>query len=178
MSKVKERSFYRPHKRVTFDNMLDHPVTGELTVPETRVKQSFRDECDINNILKQYQKTGMIRHMAANAERGMYADLPDEVDFQTSFNIVKQAEEAFASLPSKIRERFLNSPEQFLAFISDPKNQDEAIKMGLATDNRPKPSPEPGNGGAGGKQPPADSAPPAAPDKAPQGPNKGSQSPS
>jgi len=49
---------------------------------------------------------------------------------------------AFATLPSHVRRRFENDPQEFLAFMADPANQDEVIKMGLATDNRPPP-PEP-----------------------------------
>ena len=100
-------------------------------------KQEFVAECDINNIIKQYSATGQLKHISARAAQGQYMDLPDDLDFQTSLEIVRQAQEAFATLPSSTRARFENDPQNFLAFLSDPANQDEAIKLGFATDRRP-----------------------------------------
>lgn len=133
------RSFYRPHARVLYNPFLKNPLTGELTVPERRVKQSFVAECDIHGILKHYSATGQIRHMSANAQRGAYMDLPDDIDFQHALGIVKEGEAAFATLPSKVRERFGNDPARFLEFMGDPENRDEAVKLGLAT-KRPAPA--------------------------------------
>ena len=62
------RSFYLPHKRVQYDG--SDPGTGEVLPSAT--KQEFKAECDVNNILKQYKATGMIRHVAAQA--GVYQD--------------------------------------------------------------------------------------------------------
>ena len=47
-------TFYRPHDRVT------QPVGGP-----SRTKQAFKEECDVNNILRKYEKTGLITHVAA-----------------------------------------------------------------------------------------------------------------
>lgn len=140
-------SFYRPHARVTAPTTEIDYWTGEVKIPERRVKQSFVAECDINTIIKQFSVTGQITHMSANAKNGAYMDLPDDLDFQTSMNIIREGEAAFASLPSKVRERFHNNPEEFLGFMADPANQDEAIKLGLAT-KRPV-IPVPGDSGDG-----------------------------
>jgi phage internal scaffolding protein len=141
--------------------MLVNHKTGEVYTPERRVKQSFVDECDINNILKQYSATGQLKHIAGNAAQGAYMDLPDDVDYQVSQNVIIEANRAFASLPAKTRDRFGNDPGEFLAFMADPANQDEAIKLGLAT--RKVEAPEPGTGDGAQKPPQAPSAPPAAP---------------
>lgn len=124
-------SFYRPHKRVTFNNELVNHVTGEVTFPVTRTKQEFKDQCDINNILKQFKLTGQIQHINKQASMGRFEDLPDEVDFQTSLNTIRDAERAFEALPSKVRERFGNEATKFLAFLADPENRDEAQRLGL-----------------------------------------------
>lgn len=154
-------SFYRPHKRVTFSNLELDKKTGELVEIPSLTKQSFVAECDINNIIKQYSATGQVRHISAQAAQGRYMDLPDDIDFQNSLEIVRQAGEAFASLPSGVRTRFSNDPAEFLDFMSNPANQEEIIKMGFATDNRPPKAPEtpPRSqpGGAGGS-PPAEGA--------------------
>lgn len=137
---TKLRSFYRPHQRVYAPVGIEKYdlKTGEvkIEIEPSRTKQSFVEECDINNILKQYQKTGQIRHITAQAEKGQYVDLPEPIDFQESLNTVMRAEEAFATLPAKLRNRFGNDPSEFLEFMGDPANQDEIIKLGLAKDLR------------------------------------------
>lgn len=148
---------HRPHKRVTYCNQVLDLKTGELVEVPSMTKQSFVPECDINNIVKQYSATGVFKHVSARAEQGMYVDLPDELDFQTSIDIVRAAETAFSSLPSSVRSRFENDPGQFLEFMSNPKNQEEMIKLGLATDLRPPKAPEAPptapTGGEGGSPP-------------------------
>lgn len=130
-------SFYRPHARSTFDNEVIHPFTGEISHPPSMTKQEFKDQCDINNIIKAFKITGQINHMSANAQLGMYADLPDPIDYQDAQNTIRQASESFASLPAKVRDRFENDPALFLAFLSDPANKDEAQALGLL--NKPGP---------------------------------------
>lgn len=157
-------TFYRPHKRVRTitDKIVDHK-TGEFIDCPSMTKQSFLAETDINNIMKQYSKTGQFNHVNAKLNQGRYADLPLDLDFQDAMNVVAQANEAFASLPSKLRNRFSNDPNEFLAFMHDPENQEEMYKLGLAT--RPIPvrseSPHVNNGGGGDKTPPPPPAPPA-----------------
>lgn len=171
------RSFYHPHdpELTAFENLLVNPWTGEVTVPPSMTKQEFLAECDINGILAEFKITGQIRHISANAERGQYLDLSGAPDYQEALNIVARGNEAFASLPSQVRNRFNNDPAEFLAFMENPDNQDEIIRLGLATDNRP-PAPgaiiEPGTPAGGPAAPPqgAGGLPPAdAPPKAGNG---------
>jgi len=124
--------FFRPHQSVRYTGELVNPTTGEVYTPPRRVKQSFVAECDINNILKQYSATGQLKHISANAQKGAYLDLPDDLDYQAAVQIQMDATKAFASLPSKTRDRFENDPSQFLAFMADSANSDEAVKLGLA----------------------------------------------
>lgn len=136
------RSFYSPHVRALYQTRTDvlvDPRTGEFKECPSMTKQSFLEECDINNIIKAFSKSGQFRHVSAKAAQGAYQDLPDDSDFQNALHTVMAGREAFASLPSKVRSRFGNDPAQFLAFLADPANQDEAIKMGLAVDKRPAP---------------------------------------
>lgn len=152
-------SFYRPHSRVFMPTGETHnPVTGEvIPAPPSRTKQEFKDQCDINNIIKAFKLTGQINHIAANAAKGRYEDLPDEVDFQTSLNTIRAASNAFESLPAKLRDRFGNDPTAFLAFLSDPENIEEATRLGIL--KKPEPAPTAAAGSGGTSPPPA---PPAA----------------
>ncbi|UDN67501.1 internal scaffolding protein [robinz microvirus RP_34] len=137
-------TFYRPHPRVSFDNK---DPKGKPYPSMT--KQEFKGECDINNIIKAYSQTGMINHIAANAQQGRYEDLPDQHDFQDAMALVQGAEASFMSLPSKVRDRFGNEPSRFLEFVSDPANATEMHQLGLL---RPDYVP-PGTGGDGGAPP-------------------------
>lgn len=145
MAKQKH-SLYRPHPRVQFTGEVVDPKTGELVVLPSLTKQEFVAECDINNVLKQYKQTGMVSHMSAKAAAGSYQDLPDSFEYQDAANTVINAQRAFDSLPSKIRERFHNDPSEFLAFTADPDNADELVKLGLVKAPPPTasdPAPDP-----------------------------------
>lgn len=123
--------FYRPHNRVTLN-------CGDILV----TKQSMKAECDIHNILRQYQKTGIITHVQ-NA-RPTYQDLPDSLDYQQSLNIIMEADEAFMGLPSAVRDRFGNDPAQLLQALSDPSQKDYLTEVGIFRAPEPLPSvPEP-----------------------------------
>lgn len=146
MSKV--IGFYHPHARVPYTGELVNPRTGEVYTPPSMTKQEFKRECDINNIIKDFQVTGMVTHINARAQQGAYLDLPSGLDFQASVALVAQARESFMSLPSKIRDRFGNDPAQFLNFLSDPSKLAESYELGIRVKPRaqeapPAPSPAP-----------------------------------
>lgn len=109
---------YRPHSRVQLD-------CGDTMI----TKQSHKAECDIHNILRQYQRTGIIAHV--QRARPSYLDLPDLSDFQTSLHVLREAEEAFAALPSRVRDHFANDPANFLAAFNDPKQAEQLRAFGL-----------------------------------------------
>lgn len=153
-------SFYRPHNSddTAFTGAVVDPLTGEVSYPPSMTKQSEAAACDINNILKEFQLTGQIRHISDNAQKGIYTDLPDGLDYQESLNIVLEGQRAFDSLPSAVRNRFANDPQLFLEFMADPANVPEMIKLGLATEKPgaepvtppTEATPSPGAGGTGG----------------------------
>ena len=149
-------------------------VVVPFTKP-SRTKQNFQAECDINGILARYEKTGLITHVKTNEKT--YANLVGFSDYHSSLNQVIAAQEAFQALPSHIRSRFGNDPGQFVKFMENPKNQEEAIELGLAT-RRPSldpdgPRPTDSAVGPSGSSAPRSgaekSSPPAAPKKGPSG---------
>lgn len=115
----------------------------------SRTKQAFRKECDINEILKKYKTTGQLPDLIkANPS---YGDFADVATYQDSLNMVIFAQEQFAALPAKVRDRFANDPARFLEFAEDPANASELVKMGLATERQPSGA---GEGGKGPKEEP------------------------
>lgn len=97
----------------------------------SRTKQSFSNECNVNIIMKKYSKTGLVAHIAKH--QGSYGDLTNSADYHQSMNSLLEADSAFASLPSEIRNEFHNNPAEFLDFAQDPENSHKLIEMGLAT---------------------------------------------
>jgi phage internal scaffolding protein len=102
------------------------------TVGESMTHQSAKEECDINNIMKKWERTGIVDHQ--NRFQGQYADFTNVPEnYQESLNAVLEADEMFMTLPAKIRARFGNDPGAFLDFATDPDNQEAIVEMGLAT---------------------------------------------
>lgn len=96
---------------------------------ESLTHQSFKDECDINNIVKKYKRTGIVTHVTSKVSR--YDDLSDVPTFHEAMNIVASATQEFEQLPAALRKRFANDPAQFLDFVHDPKNVPEMRELGL-----------------------------------------------
>jgi phage internal scaffolding protein len=94
----------------------------------TLTQQHFKDECDINNILRQFNITGQLPE---NTLSPRYGDFTGISDYQTALNQVIAAEDEFMRLPADLRARFENDPAQLIEFLENLENKDEAIKLGL-----------------------------------------------
>lgn len=100
-----------------------------ITFPaEGRTKQSFKQECDINTIMSRYLKTGLLEHVRQDIAQ--FIDVTG-ADFMEAQNLVAGANSMFHSLPSHIRTKFDNNPAEFLKFMENPANAQEAISLGL-----------------------------------------------
>lgn len=99
---------------------------------ETMTEQAHKKQCDMNYIVRDYAKTGLLKHVKQNA--GRYDDVSVQ-DFQQAMFIVKNAKNLFDQLPSGTRKRFNNDPKEFLNFTQDPKNRDEMQKLGMLKGN-------------------------------------------
>lgn len=113
---------------------------GTLNNEPSMTKQSFTKEADIDYILKKYAETGVVQHGAVGS--AMYGDFQDVPAYQEALDAVMRAQEGFDSLPAQVRTRFGNDPAKLLEFVSDDKNYEEAIKLGLVT-KKPDPEPQP-----------------------------------
>jgi phage internal scaffolding protein len=100
-------------------------------------QQHFKDECDINNILKQFNITGLLPESALSPR---YGDFTGVVDYHSALNQVIAAEDEFMALPAELRARFGNDPAQLIDFLNDDNNKNEAIKLGLV--NKPEEMPQ------------------------------------
>jgi len=104
-------------------------------------QQQYKNDCDVNLIIAKYEQTGTLHHVD-NAKRGVYMDLTQAPSFEESLKVVMQAQNAFDEIPAQIRQRFGHDPQQFIDFLADEANTEEAIKLGLRS--RPtSPPPDP-----------------------------------
>lgn len=114
---------------------------NSLVCPEESLtRQEFKEESDINTIISRF---GIGEHPVEAGSWTTNIDIVEATtDFQSAMNQLNQAQAEFMSLPARIRSQFDNDPALFVDFMSDPANQDEWIRMGLAVDTRPPVAPE------------------------------------
>lgn len=97
--------------------------------------QSYKQACDINNIMAQYAKTGYLPQNITVPAR--YVDNTLIPSFEQSYEIVLKAQEAFYQLPADIRKLMDNDPSQLENFISDPANTDILVSRGVLVQREP-----------------------------------------
>lgn len=100
-----------------------------VCVEESRTKQSMKEECDINGIMKRFERTGLITHN--NVREAYFADVSEVPDFAAAVDVVRKAEEMFSSLPAKLRVFFENDSAKYVQFCADPANADKMVELGL-----------------------------------------------
>lgn len=116
-----------------------------------RTKQAFKDECDVNVIIKRFLKTGIMDF--ANKNQPRYGDCTG-LEYTQAMQTVAAAKSLFMEMPPHLRARFDNEPAKFLDFVQNEKNRDEARELGLlkpeakrveaeATPLAPSPAPAP-----------------------------------
>lgn len=124
-----------------YDRDLASVASGLFCADVTLAQQHFKDECDINTIVKNFGLTGQLPNDLAVPQSG---DFLDAMDFHSAMNVVRASEEAFMQMPADVRARFANDPGRFLDFVNDDANRDEARKMGILVPEAPAPkAPEP-----------------------------------
>jgi len=101
-----------------------------VTTPseEGRTQQQFKEEADINVLVKRFGITGT---MPQDVRVPLVGDFEGVSDFQSALNSVVQARDDFMALPAQVRKRFANDPQLLMEFMADEKNKDEAQKLGL-----------------------------------------------
>lgn len=115
-------------------------------------QQQFKDEVDVNIILKKWRRTGDLTHV--NQGSGNYGDFSNADTYLAAKNAVMDAQRDFDELPSDLRARFHNSPQELLEFVSIEGNEKEAIEIGLIPGPDALPAPP--------SDPPAAARPPEA----------------
>jgi len=111
----------------------------------SRTQQHFAKDLDINNIMKRYDKTGVLPTHGGTPFYGDFSAVPDLAE---CLNKVTSAMTGFENLPIEIKKKFNQDPIALVDFVSDPKNLKESVALGLlpkeALPSEPAPVVEPG----------------------------------
>ncbi|WNK14578.1 MAG: internal scaffolding protein [Microvirus sp.] len=94
-------------------------------------RSEFQDECDINQIMARFEKTGMVPVNSVGVPQ--YLDLtmtPDNL--MQAMNLMVDAETSFMLLPAHVRKEFDNDPMRFVEFASAADNIERMREWGLA----------------------------------------------
>lgn len=113
-----------------YDMAKESDLTGLVCPDDGVTQQQFKEECDINEIVRRFGLTGQLPDGIGMPQSGDFTGI---TDFQSAMEVVRRSQEAFMELPADIRARFANDPQRVLEFLADDSNRDEAIKLGIVS---------------------------------------------
>lgn len=130
--------------RKTKNEIVD-PKTGEVMVFQTafvrlppsrkifqtpsRTKESFREQCDVNRIVKRYTETGELDH--TTTRKAVFGDFENVKEYQEQLEGVRLVDEMFSRFPAEVRDAFQNDPARMLEALDDPAMRDAFDELGL-----------------------------------------------
>ena len=130
------------HEKYDKDGKLTEFGKSLVTVNNkpTMTKQNLKNEMDVNNIIKKYNKTGVLPDL--HKLEAMYGEITS-MDLQEAMNMHIAAEKAFMEVPSEIRKQFGNDAGAFIDYATDEANITQMREWGLAQPEPPVVETEP-----------------------------------
>ena len=116
-----------------FDYLHRPPSPGLVCSDPSRTQQQFKDEADINVIVRRFADCpDFVNPMDVRSRRSpVFGDFSNLGTFQEQQDNVNAVVDYFESLPSSLRAQFRNSPGLFAEFASNPENISALQKLGL-----------------------------------------------
>jgi len=102
-----------------------HPKRGTLSP----TKQAFKEQCDFNLVIKNYQQTGTINHIRRGEP--MYGNFDQRMDLMDATLRVNEAQAIFDGLESGIREVAGNDKLKFAELLETPEGRMKLYDAGL-----------------------------------------------
>lgn len=100
---------------------------GPIDYSDGRTKQGFKDETDINMILKRAQKKGTLSHLERHG--GHYADYSDVPTLLEAHSRIQEGQRVFDELPSQLRAEFGNDQFAFFEFVNKTENAGKLAEL-------------------------------------------------
>lgn len=88
--------------------------------------QSFAPSCDVNNIVRHYEKTGIDPYIDRKSQ-ARYAEA-STLPYEEAMRLSAEIDSAFALLPSQERERYENSSSAWFEDTVTPKPLSEPLR--------------------------------------------------
>jgi phage internal scaffolding protein len=108
----------------------------KLTLDSKQITdQSDLKASDINNIMRQYAKTGVLPNLKDRVAQ--YIDNTQIPSYMEALEQIQGAKEMFLELPSNLRKMMDNNPNNLEKFIKDPENEDICLKYGILEKEKP-----------------------------------------
>jgi len=102
-----------------------------LNTAPSLTKQADHDRACIHRVLENAARTGILPLKNVEPVYNGNEAIPNVDSYHDAMNVIVSAQQQFDALPSEIRERFNNSPATMLEQLSDPKNRQEMVSLGL-----------------------------------------------
>lgn len=113
-----------------------HPEGESLT------DQQFVAGADINEIGRRFgYDDGHIPVAIFDSNGNGVLDTADVPTLEQALALSRAGNEAWGRVPAPIRARFENDPMKLFAFVRDPANKDECIKLGIMAKPADPPAP-------------------------------------
>ncbi|AXH74171.1 MAG: internal scaffolding protein [Microviridae sp.] len=119
-----------------YDGDLVSNETGFSSDEVTLTHQSFREEADINVIVKRY---GINDALPTGMSIPSYADFTGVTDYRDALDLINAGNIAFSSMPADVRSRFNNDASLFVEHFNAISNRSEGEALGLVF-NEPAPA--------------------------------------
>ena len=90
---------------------------GPLEYNDGRTKQAYKDQCDINRIIKRVAVKGGLSHVQKYPE-AIYGEFDGEFDLLTATARIEKANQIFGDLPAEVRREFNNNALEFVNYAA------------------------------------------------------------
>lgn len=108
-------------------------VTVIFTGNESYTQQHFRDEVDINVIMRRFGVNQQIPQFMSN---GVYGDFTGIEDYEGALERIERAQAGFMKLPAEVREQFSNDPGELIK-LAQRVTEDELGNILFPTPAKP-----------------------------------------
>lgn len=103
-------------------------IKGKKVYGETLTEQAHKDACDLNHIIKKYDRKGVMRlQQQVTVDEEALLDLVG-FDYQTAEQNLARVRSEFEMLPSEVRFKFRNDPGEYLKYLSRPQKAADEVK--------------------------------------------------
>lgn len=109
--------------KVRYKDVIDMVVLRPAE--STLVQQHFKDEVDINTIVRRFGVSGQMPDFLPS---GVYGDFSGIEDYDSAVAAIERAQDGFMSLPAEVREKFSNDPGRLIQ-LAQTMSEDDFGKL-------------------------------------------------